>query len=140
MKCGRYRSKFEGKVASLLMSREVDFTYEEMVIRFEQPAKQRRYTHDFVLPNGVILEVKGYLTTDDRMKHKWIKEQHPALDIRFVFMNPNNRISPRSKTRYCDWADSLGYPWCGTTIPNEWTNSHHSKHTSHATTADQQTH
>ena len=102
MKCGRYRSKFEGKVASLLMSREVDFTYEEMVIRFEQPAQQRRYTPDFVLPNGVILEVKGYLTTDDRMMHKWIKEQHLALDIRFVFMNPNNRISPRSKTRYCD--------------------------------------
>jgi hypothetical protein len=109
-------------VASALEEAGVTYTYEQDVIKFEQPAKQRRYTPDFVLPNGIILEVKGYLTSADRMKHKWIKEQHPEMDIRFVFMNPNTRISSRSKTRYKDWADKLGYPWCcGPIIPHEWT-------------------
>ena len=108
-------------MASALKQAGVTFTYEEDTIRFEQPAKQRRYTPDFVLPNGIILEVKGFLSTADRMKHKGIKEQHPELDIRFVFMNPNTRLSKRSKTRYREWADKLGYPWCcGPDIPQEW--------------------
>lgn len=108
-------------MALALDNARVAYTYEQDVIRFEQPAKQRRYTPDFVLPNGIILEVKGYLDTNDRMKHKWIKEQHPELDIRFVFMNPNTRITKKSKTRYKDWADKLGYPWCcGPEIPHTW--------------------
>jgi len=136
-----YRSAFEQDVASFLEWGGVPYKYEDDYISFVQPAKKRRYTPDFFLNNGVILEVKGRLTAADRQKHKWIKEQFPDLDIRFVFMNPNTRINKGSKTRYRDWADKLGIPWCkGPQLPTEWTkNLNHSKHTSHATNADQAT-
>ena len=136
-----FRSKFEQKVASALTDAGATFNYEESVIRFEQPAKARRYTPDFILPNGIILEVKGFLSRDDRMKHKWIKEQHPNFDIRFVFMNPNTRISKLSKTRYREWAEKLNYPWCcGPQIPQEWLNYNPSKHTNPAPIAGAEMH
>lgn len=121
MSAETFRSRFEGKVAQFLSTAGLPFTYEEEVIKFVQPAQNRRYTPDFVLSNGIILEVKGYLKPSDRQKHKWIKDQHPHLDIRFVFQNPYNKIYKGSKTRNCDWADKLGYPWCkGPNIPEQW--------------------
>ena len=53
----------------------------------------RTYTPDFVLPNGIILETKGQFISDDRRKHKLIKQQHPDLDIRFVFTNSKSKLS-----------------------------------------------
>ena len=43
------------------------------------------YCPDFVLPNGVILECKGYWDSADRKKIKSVKEQNPDLDLRMVF-------------------------------------------------------
>ena len=87
MPTSNYRSRFEEKVALDLKGSGVVFSYEEKSIKFVQPQKNRRYTPDFFLPNGVILEVKGKLTVADRKKHEWIKQQHPELDFRFVFQN-----------------------------------------------------
>jgi hypothetical protein len=81
--------------------------------------KEKTYTPDFILPNGVIVECKGRLTVHDRTKHKRIKEQHPNLDIRFVFQY-NNPITKGSKTRYTDWAEKNGFMWAMLTIPPEW--------------------
>jgi hypothetical protein len=118
-----FRSKFEHHVALALQRAGAAFRYEEDVVHFEQPAKKRRYIPDFVLPNGIILEVKGYMTSADRSKHKWVKEQHPELDIRFVFQNPNTRISTRSRTRLREWAEKAGFQWCcGPSIPRAWLN------------------
>jgi hypothetical protein len=137
-----YRSGFEGDVAFHLEGLNIGFEYESRVVHFEQPSKSRRYTPDFILPNGIILEVKGYLTVADRQKHKWIKEQHPDLDLRFVFMKANTKLNKRSKTRYRDWADKLGILWCqGPQLPHEWThNCKASKHINPAPTAEAATH
>lgn len=79
----------------------------------------KTYTPDFVLQNGIIVEAKGRLTVHDRTKHTRISEQHPDLDIRFVFQY-NNPITKGSKTRYTDWAEKNGFRWAMHTIPKEW--------------------
>ena len=85
-----------------LGKRKVDFQYEK--ISFDYVPKIRNYTPDFYLPESKIyIETKGRLTTNDRVKHLLIKEQHPDLDIRFVFVNANNKISRTSKTTYANW-------------------------------------
>jgi|TARA_R110000744_G_scaffold159263_1_gene275345 hypothetical protein len=117
-----FRSGFEQRVASSLTGEGVTYAYEDDVIRFVEPAKKRRYTPDFFLDNGVILEVKGRLTVADRKKHQWIKEQYPDLDLRFVFQRPEGKLYKGSKTSYSDWADKYDIPWCkGPSIPNSWT-------------------
>jgi N-acetylmuramoyl-L-alanine amidase len=45
------------------------------------------------LPNGIIIESKGRFLTADRQKHLLIKQQHPQLDIRFVFQRSANPIA-----------------------------------------------
>jgi hypothetical protein len=115
-----YRSGLEKITATDLGSRKVKFKYETLKLKYTQPAKNRTYTPDFVLPNGIILEVKGEFDSDDRNKHLLIKEQHPHLDIRFVFGNPNQRINPGSPTTYAMWCGQHGFLWCHRRVPSEW--------------------
>jgi hypothetical protein len=49
-----------------------------------------------------------------------IKEQHPELDIRFVFSNSKTRISKQSKTTYADWCRTKGFQFADKKIPQEW--------------------
>ena len=115
-----WRSGLEEAVAAILRSQGVDFGYEMAPIPFLEPAKERRYTPDFWLPNGIIIETKGRFVTADRQKMKLIKQQYPDLDIRFVFSNANARISKRSRTTYARWADQNGYPWAHRMVPKGW--------------------
>lgn len=94
--------------------------FEPEKLKYVVPEKTRTYTYDFRLPNGIILESKGLFTTEDRQKMKLVKEQHPDLDIRFVFSNANARIAKRSPTTYAKWATTNGFPWAHKTIPPEW--------------------
>ncbi len=64
-----------------------------------------------------MVETKGRFLTADRQKHILIKDQHPALDIRFVFSNPNTRISKQSKTTYAMWCETHGFLYAPKTIP-----------------------
>lgn len=81
---------------------------------------ERKYHPDVELDNGILVEIKGYFKPADRGKHLRIKKQHPELDIRFVFMNPNVKLSKKSKTRYRDWCDKHGFQWADKTIPTKW--------------------
>lgn len=120
---GTFRSRFESRVASELKHSGVAFDYERHEVRFVQPQLNRTYTPDFVLPNGIILEVKGLFTTEDRQKHLWIKQQFPDLEIRFVFMNPSTKIYKGSKTTYAGWCKKNGFAYCrGPHIPESWLN------------------
>jgi hypothetical protein len=100
----------------------VKYEYEPFKIPYITPAKKHTYTPDVVLSNGIICELKGMFALVDRQKHEFLKEQHPEIDIRIVFQNPNTTLSKRSKTRYRDWADSRGIKWAAKTIPQEWIN------------------
>ena len=114
-----YRSKFEVKVAADLGKRKIDFQYEK--VSFDYVPKIRNYTPDFYLPDSKIyIETKGRLTTNDRVKHLLIKDQYPDLDIRFVFVNADNKISRTSKTTYANWCDRHKFLWAENLVPMEW--------------------
>lgn len=117
-----WRSGLEENMADGLTSRGVSYRYEatEDVIRYEIPARVARYTPDFVLPNGVIIETKGRFVTKDRQKHLLIKDQLPHLDIRFVFSNPNGRISKNSPTTYAMWCEKHGFRYCAFKDSKTW--------------------
>ncbi len=89
-----------------------------MKIQYSRP--DCKYTPDFVLDNGVIIETKGRFVKNDRMKHRWIKTQHPELDIRFVFNNPNARLQKGAKSTYAQWCDKYGFLYSKEVIPDEW--------------------
>jgi hypothetical protein len=115
----RFRSGLEERTAKYLKKLKVKFTYEKIKIRW-QDLRYRTYTPDFVLANGIIVETKGRFITSDRQKHLMIKEQHPDLDIRFVFSNPNSKLYKGSKTTYADWCNKHGFKWAKEEIPLEW--------------------
>ena len=115
-----FRSGLEEKVGQQLEDKGINVEYETQKIKYMEPAKERTYTPDFVLPNGIIIETKGRFVTTDRKKHLWIKEQYPKMDLRFVFQNPNARIYKGAKTRYSDWAEKNGFKYAKGLIPGEW--------------------
>lgn len=115
-----FRSGLEEEIGKQLDMEQIDYEYEPFRLPYIQPAQQHTYTIDFVLPNGILIESKGQFTTADRKKHLLIKEQHPELDLRFVFSNPKNKINKRSKTTYAAWCAKHGFPYAEKFIPNEW--------------------
>ena len=114
-----YRSGLEDKISVDLKERGVAFEYETMKIKWVLH-RNKSYTPDFILPNGVIIESKGKFVVDDRMKHLEIKKQHPELDIRFVFSNSRNKINKGSKTTYAMWCDKYGFKYADKEIPEKW--------------------
>lgn len=115
-----FRSGLEERIAESLTSKGVGFTFEEKVIPYEKPSTKHRYTPDFILENGIIIESKGRFLVADRMKHLLVKQQHPQLDIRFVFSNSKAKISKGSKTSYADWCVKHGYKFADKEIPDSW--------------------
>lgn len=119
-KANGYRSGLELAVAEELTKAGIEFLYEPFQVPFVRPAKPSKYTPDIVLPNGIVIELKGRFQTDDRQKHLMIKDQYPDLDIRFVFSNPNQRISKTSTTSYAKWCESKGFNYARRSIPEGW--------------------
>jgi len=118
-----YRSGLENAVANQIKNRGLVVKYEDPSSRisFTQPATDRTYTPDFILPNNIIIETKGRFTLEDRKKHLWIKEQTDH-DIRFVFSNSRVRIRKGSKTTYGMWCEKHDFLYADKEIPEEWFN------------------
>jgi hypothetical protein len=113
-----YRSKLEERVARWMELNGFDHQYESLKLEY---VIESVYTPDYILPNGVILEAKGWFKPSDRRKMLAVKVAHPHLDIRFVFQNPNSPISKGSKTTYAMWCEKNGFPFCSATaIPLTW--------------------
>lgn len=115
-----FRSGLEKRNADHLDSRGISYRYEQFKIAYEVPSRKATYTPDFVLANGVIVETKGVFDAEDRAKHLLVKEQHPELDIRFVFQRGSQPIYKTSPTTYGAWADKHGFKWAEKLIPPEW--------------------
>jgi len=115
-----FRSGLEERIADNLTSKGVSFSFEELVIPYVKPEKQAKYTPDFLLPNGIVIESKGRFLTEDRQKHLLVQKQHPEYDIRFVFSNSRTKISKRSKTTYADWCEKHGFIYADKDIPDAW--------------------
>ena len=113
-----FRSGLEERVADLLVELGVKYEYETTKVPY---VISHIYSPDFILPNGVILECKGYWDAADRRKIKEVKKQHPDLDLRMVFQAPYNTISKKSKTTYAKYCEKLGIPWTSfANIPLKW--------------------
>ena len=124
-----FRSGLEDKIAENLTNLGIPFEYEKLVIGYIQPAKDRKYTPDFVLlNNSIIIESKGRFITADRQKHLMIKEQYPDLDIRFVFSNSKAKLSKLSQTTYGMWCDKHGFKYADKDIPLTWLKEKGSKY------------
>jgi hypothetical protein len=117
---GRYRSGLEYKIAQDLNRLKVYVRYETHKISYEKPVTRHTYTPDFVLPNGIIIEAKGLFSSADRKKHMFVKEQHPNLDIRFVFGNSQNKLYKGSHTTYAGWCLRKGFLYADRLVPEAW--------------------
>ena len=117
----KFRSGLEERIAKQLEDLGVSYDYETLTIHYKKPEERGRYTPDFQLPNGIIIEGKGQFVTSDRKKHKLIKAEFGnKYDIRFVFSNPKARIGKKSKTTYADWCNKFGFKYAAKDIPQEW--------------------
>jgi predicted nuclease of restriction endonuclease-like RecB superfamily len=129
-----YRSGLEVKIAEELNDLGVVYEFEpkENKIAYTVPSSEHTYTPDFVITTKsgkqIIIETKGIWDYADRNKHLLIRQQHPHLDIRFIFTRSKSRIRKGSSTTYADICEGRGRgPFKGVTwkyhdktIPIEW--------------------
>jgi hypothetical protein len=129
-----YRSGLEVKVVEQLNKCKATYEFEpnDGKIVYEVPSSIHSYTPDFVIKTKtgktIIVETKGIWDYADRYKHLLIRQQHPDLDIRFVFTRSKQRIRKGSSTTYADICEGLGRsPFKGVrwiysdrSIPSSW--------------------
>ncbi|MBN9564948.1 MAG: hypothetical protein J0G29_02460 [Alphaproteobacteria bacterium] len=113
----QYRSAFEKGIAKSLSAKNIPFTYETKSLVYHST---QTYTPDFVFPSGLMLEAKGFFKPQDRRKHLLVKQQHPDVDIRFVFQNANVPLSKGSKTTYAKWCERHGFLYAEKDVPDSW--------------------
>ena len=112
-----FKSGLEEKVSDLLCELGVDYEYEGKSFAYTITHK---YTPDFVLPNGVVLETKGFWRPEDRRKVRQVIAEN-EIDLRMVFQDPYKKISKKSKTTYAQWCKRYGIKWCAFhAIPLDW--------------------
>ena len=114
----KFRSKLEERIATLLQQLGVSYEYESTQIPY---TIQHHYRPDFMLPNHVYLEAKGYWDPADRRKILAVKKDNPYIDLRMVFQSPYNKINKKSKTTYAMWCEKHNIRWAAAhAIPIDW--------------------
>lgn len=112
-----FKSQFERDVFNTIERNGLTAEYETLKIPYKTV---HNYLPDVILPNGIIVELKGYFDTRAQVKMKYVKRDNPHLDIRFVFMNSKNKMNKRSKMTYGQWCDKYGFPYADGMIPISW--------------------
>ncbi len=102
-----YRSKLEERLAPLMELLGAD--YEPVALSY--PVKPKKYKPDFVLPNGIAIEAKGYLKGPERVKLLLVKQHYPDLDLRLILTTPHQAIGKHSNTSFRQWCERHGFPW-----------------------------
>jgi hypothetical protein len=116
----KFRSGLEDKIAEQFKERGLDPQYEVDVIKYTKPLSLHRYKPDFKLRPNVYVESKGVFDADDRKKHLLIKDQHPDIEIRFVFSRSKAPITKGSNTTLAAWCEKNGFKFADKRIPDEW--------------------
>lgn len=107
------RSKLEIKLGEMLTDVNVPWQYEVSKINYSIPESKHVYTADFTLPNGILLEGKGILADyQERTKYVLLKQQHPDMDLRFVFDDPQKKCGGMKMT-HSEWAIKNSFKFCG---------------------------
>lgn len=116
------RSTFESTVVTDLEGRGITYEYEPHALPY---VTERTYIPDLLVGN-IYVELKGYFRSESQRKMRRVKEQHPDVDIRFVFQKANSPIQGAkkrkdgSKMTCAEWADKYGFVWAEGTIPEDW--------------------
>lgn len=121
------RNHFEETIDHKLLEKGVVGTYEKLKIPWVLH-ENKRYTPDWFLPNGIVVEGKGQFRPGERKKHLQIKQQYPDLELRFVFCRaPGSRkpgsaatIAKNSKTTYGAWCQKNGFQYADDNVPDAW--------------------
>lgn len=119
LKKGQYRSNLEKHFQKQLAKRKVVHAYEAIRLPY---TLRKYYLPDFAVDktDGVFfIEVKGYLRPSDRTKLLAVIRENPSIDLRLAFA-VNNKLNRHTETRYGDWCDKHGIPWCVGELPREW--------------------
>lgn len=118
---GGYRSTSERRVAESLKALGITPGFESETLEYSVPATRHKYTPDFVLDNGVYLEVKGFWLSADRQKILRVLASNPQADIRLVLDTPDKPVNKGAKMTYADFCNRHGIKWCKTgEIPPDW--------------------
>lgn len=116
------RSTLEERVQADLDLRGVSYEYEPCNLPY---VVRRNYVPDLKIKE-MYIEVKGYFRQDAQRKMRNVKEQHPDLDIRFLFQKNNStlqgakRRKDGSKMTCAQWAERYGFEYAEGVIPDEW--------------------
>ena len=103
---GPYKSGLEGKFVVLANKNKLAFEYEPDSFPYVVPS---HYTPDFKIAENRYVETKGYLSPSNRQRMICFKEQHPEIEICFLFGNSENKLNAKSKTTYKEWATKHGF-------------------------------
>lgn len=112
-----FRSKYEETVFNHVEENGFRVEYEPYSLAY---LMKGNYYPDFVLPNGIIVEAKGYFDSRARAKMIAVKKNNPELDIRMLFMNSRTKVRKGSKLTYADWCEKYKFPFADGMIPLEW--------------------
>jgi hypothetical protein len=131
-----YRSGLEVKIAAQLDAAGVKYDYENLIVPYAVPARTAKYKADFpIRDTNIVIEGKGHFgannfgrrfsnmkdtSAKERQKFALLKEQHPELDIRFVFSRASAPIYKGSKTTHAKWAEDHGFKWAEKVVPPGW--------------------
>jgi len=120
-----YRSGLEENCAEQIRDAGLPVVYEPKAdkVSYTWPKRQSTYLPDFKIPTKsghFFIESKGRFTVADRQKHLLIKQQHPDIEVRFVFSNQNAKLYRGSPTSYAQWAEKHGFKYAHKRIPDEW--------------------
>jgi hypothetical protein len=132
-----FRSGLEERIAEQLDKAGIEYNYEGQVVPYSVPARTARYLPDFpIAGTNIVIEGKGNFgagavyggryvamqatSAKERQKFALLREQHPELDIRFVFSKAKAPIYKGSPTTHGAWADTHGFLWCEKKIPAKW--------------------
>lgn len=133
----RFRSSLEEVIAKQLDDAGIEYDYEGIKVPYSVPAREANYLADFPIRRTVIIiEGKGNFgagggfngrfsnmkenSTKERQKFALLKEQHPDLDIRFIFTRAKAPIYKGSPTTHSKWAETHGFKWAEKRVPTEW--------------------
>lgn len=111
------RNKLEIIVWDLFKEKGVEFEYEARKLQYTLGGS---YTPDFFLPNGVIIETKGYFRPEDKRKMRAVKIANPDADIRLVFSESQTPSGRKRMAQNLRWSLKWGFPAAEDVPPEDW--------------------
>jgi hypothetical protein len=116
---GKFRSGLEAKAAQMILKAGLGADYEVDTFPY---VKQSHYTPDFRIRENVYIETKGEFSSSNRANMLAFREQHPKVEIRFLFGNADNKLYRGSKTTYGEWSEKHGFKWADIRkgLPAHW--------------------